>query len=122
MMTANERVLDEIRRMSVADLVDLVRALESEIAHRADTTAAAATTGAGVSLRDFGADPIAIIKAVRELTDLGLREARSLTDAVDRDHDGGPEGVGLPAKPKGPLPSGENSERIAAAVRSRRAA
>lgn len=120
-MPVKERVLDEIRRMSVADLVDLVHALEREIAGCDDGAAAEAaeSSGTGVSLRDFGADKIGVIRAVREVTELGLREARvAATD--EGDPDGGPEGTGLPAKPKAPPPSGEVSERMEVPVRPRR--
>lgn len=68
-MTPSEQVLGAIRRMCIADLVDLVRVLESEVAE---------ATGAGVSLRNFGAEKVAVIRAVREVTDLGLREAQEM--------------------------------------------
>lgn len=121
-MTPSERVLDQIRRMSVADLVELVRALECEITGRGGRAAAgvAAVTGTGVSLRDFETDRAAVIRAVRDITDLGLREARSGTGADDGERDGGPEGAGLPAKPQTPLPSGESSERVTVPVLPKR--
>ena len=120
-MPVKERVLDEIRRMRVADLVDLARVLESEISSRNDMAVAvvAAATGTGVSPRDFVADQIAVIKAVREITDLGLREARDMTDTDDSDHDGGPEEAGMPAWPKRPSPCREDSERMEVPVRPR---
>ena len=127
MVTVQEQVLDAIKQMSVADLVDLVRAISAEMAIHGDTGAmraadgaeAAGDPGATVSLRDFGADRVAVIKAVREMTDLALREARGLVEAGpatgvadDADDDEGLERAGVPAKPRAPLPSGEASERL----------
>ncbi len=123
-MTPSKQVLDQIRRMSVADLADLVRALEREITGRGGTAAAgvAVPSGAGVSLRGLETDRTTVISAVREITDLGLREARSATGADDGDRDEGLEEAGSPARPIGPPPSGENSERMEIPVRPRRAA
>lgn len=126
-MPVQEYVLNEIRRMSAADLV---RALATEL----ETSDARAVTTAGpaggpvqlgpsdkvaVSLRDFGTDRIAIIRAVREATDLGLREAQARLEASPsavrdwgQDSPEGPEPVGVPVKPRTPLPSGEASERL----------
>ena len=127
MVPVQEQVLDAIKQMSVADLVDLVRAISAEMAIHGDTGAmtvadgaeAAGDSGATVSLRDFSADRIAVIKAVREMTDLALREARGLVEAGpatgaadDADNDEGLETAGVPAKPRAPLPSGEAAERL----------
>ena len=127
MVPVQEQVLDAIRQMSVADLVDLVRAISAEMETHgatgamtvADGAETAGDSGATVSLRDFGADRIAVIKAVREITDLGLREARGLVEtgpatgvADDADNDEGLATAGVPAKPRAPLPSGEASERL----------
>ena len=125
-MPVQEQVLDAIKQMSVADLMDLVRAISAEMAIHGDTGAmraadgaeAAGYSGATVSLRDFGADRIAVIKAVREMTDLALREARGLVAgpatgvADDMDNDEGLATVGVPAKPWAPLPSGEASRAV----------
>ena len=124
-MTSSEQVLEGIRRMSVADLVDLVRSLEREIIGRDDMATAdvAEGSGVGVSLRDFGADKVAVIRAVREITDLGLREAREVAVTDEGDQDGGPEeGAGLPARPRTPPPSGEGAERMEVPIPPRRTA
>ena len=134
-MPAQEEIMDAIRHMSVADLLDLVRALAIEIESpdghtvtNAGSTAEPVEDGlrdaVAVSLREFGTDRIEIIRAVREITDLGLREARALAGAspaqvaawsrdADTDTDAdGPEGAGVPAKPKAPPPAGAGSEQL----------
>ena len=85
-----EEVLDEIRRMSAADLADLVRALSADLAAApaAATTPSERTSAVGPEPHSVGlssassADRIELIKAVREATDLGLREARELVDSA----------------------------------------
>ena len=121
-MPVQEWVLDEIRRMSVADLMDLVRALESEVEgrDRSEPSAVVERSGSDFSLWDFGADKIEIIKAVREITDLGLREAQVLVGASPSEvaaggHDADadePGTAGVPAKPKGAPPAGEAGEKL----------
>ena len=100
-MAVNQEVLDAIKGMSVMDLADLVKAIEEEfgISAAAPMVAAApaagivtddAPAGAGddeqteftVTLADFGANKINVIKAVREVTDLGLREAKELVESA----------------------------------------
>ena len=139
-MPVQEYVLDEIRRMSAADLLDLVRALAVEL----ETSAARAVTTAGpagepgqvgpsdnvaFSLREFGSDRLSIIKAVSEATALGRREALARSESspsavADQGHDSpeGPETAGVPVKPWTPLPSGEASERLDIPLPPRQAA
>jgi large subunit ribosomal protein L7/L12 len=100
-MTTKEEVLDAIKQMSVMDLADLVKALEDEFgikaaAPMAMAAAPAAVAGAPadaapaeeekydftVTLADIGANKINVIKAVRELTTLGLREAKELVESA----------------------------------------
>jgi large subunit ribosomal protein L7/L12 len=95
-MTQDEMVA-AIKEMSVLDLSDLVKTLEDEfgVSAAAPVAVAAATAdGAGggaaeeeqtefnVVLKDFGANKIAVIKAVRELTPLGLKEAKDLVESA----------------------------------------
>ena len=83
--------------MSVLDLSELVKTLEDEFGVSAAApvaVAVAADTGGGaaeaeeektefnVVLKDFGANKIAVIKAVRELTPLGLKEAKDLVESA----------------------------------------
>lgn len=96
-MTKDEMV-DAIKEMSVLDLSELVKTLEDEFgvsaaAPVAVAAAPAAGDGGGgggddektefnVVLKDFGANKIAVIKAVRELTPLGLKEAKDLVEGA----------------------------------------
>ena len=100
-MAVNQEVLDAIKGMSVMDLADLVKAIEEEFGiSAAAPMAIAAAPAAGVvtddapsaagdeqtefdvTLADFGANKINVIKAVREVTDLGLREAKELVESA----------------------------------------
>ena len=102
-MANKEEILDAIKGMSVLELSDLVKALEEEFgitaaapvavaAAPAAGGAAPAADGAGagsdeqsefeVTLQDFGANKINVIKAVREVTALGLREAKELVESA----------------------------------------
>ncbi len=97
-MAVNQEVLDAIKEMSVMDLADLVKAIEEEFGiSAAAPMAAAAPAGIvtddapsaaeeqsefDVTLADFGANKINVIKAVREITDLGLREAKELVESA----------------------------------------
>ena len=127
-MPVQEEVLDEIRRMSAADLADLVRALSADLAAAPapTTTPSERTSAVGPEPHSVGlsiassVDRIELIKAVREATDLGLREARELVDsAPDRaarrgtERDEGPEPAGVPALPKPPLPQDQTGAELA---------
>lgn len=101
-MAVNQEVLDAIKNMSVMDLADLVKAIEEEFGvSAAAPVAVAAAPAAGVvtddapsagggddqteftiTLADFGSNKINVIKAVREVTDLGLREAKELVESA----------------------------------------
>ncbi|NQW17085.1 MAG: 50S ribosomal protein L7/L12 [Chloroflexi bacterium] len=94
-MTKDE-LIEEIKQMSVIDLSELVKALEEEfgVSAAAPVGAAAAApvevaaveekTEFDVILKEFGANKIAVIKAVRELTPLGLKEAKDLVEAAPK--------------------------------------
>ena len=99
-MAVNQEVLDAIKDMSVMDLADLVKAIEEEfgisaaapmaVAAPAGVVTDDAPAGVGddeqtefnVTLTDFGANKINVIKAVREISDLGLREAKELVESA----------------------------------------
>lgn len=98
-MATKEEILDSIKGMSVLDLSDLVKALEEEfgISAAAPVTVAAvaaAPNGDGapvfveeqsefdITLEEIGANKINVIKAVREVTALGLREAKELVESA----------------------------------------
>jgi|TARA_B100001964_G_C14199776_1_gene585194 large subunit ribosomal protein L7/L12 len=96
MPMTKEELIEEIKKMSVLDLSDLVTALEDEfgVSAAAPVAVAAAPTEASaaeeekdsfdVVLKEFGAKKIAVIKAVRELTPLGLKEAKDLVEAAPK--------------------------------------
>jgi len=97
MAISKEDLIEEIKGMSVLDLADVVKALEEEFGvSAAAPVAVAAATGGGseeaveeksefdVVLKDIGAKKIAVIKAVRELTPLGLKEAKDLVEAAPK--------------------------------------
>ncbi len=93
-----EDVISYIENMSVLELADLVKALEEKfgVSAAAMAVAAAPAAGAGgeaaaeaaeqtefkVTLTAIGQQKIAVIKAVRALTDLGLKEAKDLVDGT----------------------------------------
>ena len=97
MAMSKEEILGAIKEMSVLDLADLVKSLEEEFGVSAAAPVAIAAAPAGgaaaveaeeeqtefnVVLKEFGANKIAVIKAVRELTPLGLKEAKDLVEAA----------------------------------------
>ena len=84
-------ILDEIKSLTILEVADLVKALEEEFGVSAAPVAAAPAGGAAapaaeektefdVVLKAFGANKLAVIKAVREITGLGLKEAKDLVD------------------------------------------
>ena len=89
-----ENLVAEIEKLSVIELADLVKAIEEKFgvsaaaAVVAGPVAGGAEAGAGeksefnVVLKDAGATKIAVIKAVREATGLGLKEAKDLVDGA----------------------------------------
>ncbi|MFT7465655.1 MAG: large subunit ribosomal protein L7/L12 [Brevundimonas sp.] len=92
---SNEDILSAIADMSVMDVVELVSAMEekfgvSAAAVAAAPVAAAADAGAAVEektefnvmLTSFGEKKVAVIKAVRTITGLGLKEAKDLVESA----------------------------------------
>ncbi len=87
-----EQILESIEKMTVLELSELVKAIEVKF----DVTAAAPTMVAGpaaavvekdefdVVIESNGANKINVIKVVRELTAMGLKEAKDLVDAVPK--------------------------------------
>ena len=89
------KMIEEIKGMTVVELNDLVKAIEEEFgvsaaapvavaAVAADAPAAEEKTEFKVSLKDAGANKIAVIKAVREATGLGLKEAKEVVDGAPK--------------------------------------
>lgn len=96
---AIEEIMTTIKNMSVLDLAELVKALEAEfgISAAAPVVAAAAPSQAAqaaapaeekteftVILKEVGANKINVIKAVRELTTLGLKESKDLVESAPK--------------------------------------
>ena len=90
-----EKLLEEIDALTVAELAELVKGIEEKYGVSAAAVAApAAGAAAGeaaaekssftVVLKDAGASKIGIIKVVRELTGLGLKEAKDLVDGAPK--------------------------------------
>ena len=82
-----EQVVDFLSSMSVLELSDLVKELEdkwdvSAAAMAAPVMMADEQTEFDVVMTSFGAKKIGVIKAVRELTGLGLKEAKDLVEGV----------------------------------------
>ena len=94
---ASEKIaamIEEIKALTVLELSELVHAVEDEfgVSAAAAVAVAAPTTGAAaaeeektefdVELTEVGAEKIKVIKAVREITGLGLAEAKALVDGA----------------------------------------
>ncbi len=96
-----EEIIDAIKGMTVLELADVVKALEDEFGITAAApVAVAAAPGAGVApggdaappaeeqtefevtIKEIGPNKIKVIKAVREVTSLGLREAKELVESA----------------------------------------
>ena len=89
-----EEMIEEIKKMTVVELADLVKAIEEEFGVSAAAVAAPAAGAAGaaaeekssfnVVLKDAGANKIQVIKVVRDATGLGLKEAKDLVDGAPK--------------------------------------
>ncbi len=91
----SEQIIEAVKEMSVLELNDLVKAIEEEFGVTAAAPVAAAGAAAGgdagaeqtefdVVLEDAGASKIKVVKAVREITGLGLKDAKDMTDAAPK--------------------------------------
>ena len=94
---ANEKItniIEEVKALTVLELSELVKALEEEfgvsaaapvavgVAAPADAPAAAEQTEFTVVLKSAGAAKLGVVKAVKEITGLGLKEAKDLVDGA----------------------------------------
>ncbi len=93
MALSKDEIIEAIAQMSVMDVVELVKAMEEKfgvsaaaavVAGPAAGAAAAAEekTEFDVTLKEVGANKIAVIKAVRTATGLGLKEAKDLVESA----------------------------------------
>ena len=96
---ASEKItalVEEIKTLTILELNELVKAVEEEFGVSAAPVAAVAVGGAApaaaaeektefdVVLASFGGNKLAVIKAVREITGLGLKEAKDLVEAAPK--------------------------------------
>jgi large subunit ribosomal protein L7/L12 len=92
-------IIDAVKTLNVLELSQLVKALETEFGVTAAAPVAVAVAGAAtaaapaeveeksefsVILKSFGANKIAVIKVVRELTNLGLKESKDLVEGAPK--------------------------------------
>ena len=89
-------ILEEIKALTILELADLVKAIEEEFGVSAAPVAVAAAPGAGaaaaaeektefdVILKGAGAKKLDVIKVVREITGLGLKDAKDLVEAAPK--------------------------------------
>ncbi|WP_250473243.1 50S ribosomal protein L7/L12 [Caballeronia sp. GAFFF1] len=96
MAIAKEDILEAVGAMSVLELNELVKAFEEKFGVSAAAVAVAGPAGGGaaaaaeeqteftVNLTEVGANKVSVIKAVRELTGLGLKEAKDLVDGAPK--------------------------------------
>jgi large subunit ribosomal protein L7/L12 len=98
MAVTKDEILDSISKMTVMEVVELIADMEKKFNVTAAAPVAAAAAGAGaaaapaaeaqteftVILKDAGAKKIDVIKAVREVTSLGLKEAKDLVDGAPK--------------------------------------
>lgn len=92
-----EEILEAISNMSVLELSELVKAMEEKFGVSAAAPVAAAAPAAAaaaaeeektefdVILKDVGESKIQVIKAVREITGLGLKDAKALVDGAPKE-------------------------------------
>ena len=96
---SKEEIIDAIKAMTVLELADVVKALEDEFGITAAAPVAVAVAPAAgggadaaapveeqtefeVTIKEIGPNKISVIKAVREVTSLGLREAKELVESA----------------------------------------
>ena len=96
MAITKDDILEAVGQMSVMDLNDLVKAFEEKFGVSAAAMAVAGPAGGGaaaaveeqteftVMLSEVGANKVSVIKAVREITGLGLKEAKDLVDGAPK--------------------------------------
>ncbi len=96
MAVSKEEILDTIANMTVMEVVDLISAMEEKFGVSAAAAVAAMPVGMGggevavveektefdVILTSFGSNKVTVIKAVRPITGLGLKEAKDMVEGV----------------------------------------
>ena len=97
MAATKEELIDALSNLKVMEVVDLIKALEDKwgVSAAAPVAVAAAGAAAGaaapaveeqtefnVTMTSFGANKVGVIKVIREITGLGLKEAKDLVEGV----------------------------------------
>jgi large subunit ribosomal protein L7/L12 len=96
MAASKEEILNAISNMTVMEIVDLVKMMEDKFGVTAAAPVAVAAVGAAaaaapaaeeqteftVTMTSFGANKVGVIKVIREITGLGLKEAKDLVEGV----------------------------------------
>jgi large subunit ribosomal protein L7/L12 len=98
MAASKEEILDAISNMTVMEIVDLVKMMEEKFGVTAAAPVAMVAAAAGgaaaaapaveeqteftVTMSSFGANKVSVIKVIREITGLGLKEAKDLVEGV----------------------------------------
>jgi large subunit ribosomal protein L7/L12 len=96
MAASKEQILDAISNMTVMEVVDLVKMMEDKFGVTAAAPVAMAAAGGAaaaapvaeeqteftVTMTSFGANKVGVIKVIREITGLGLKEAKDLVEGV----------------------------------------
>jgi len=96
MAASQEEILETISNMSVMEVVDLISAMEEKFGVSAAAAVAAAPAAAGgeaaaaaeektefdVVMSSFGSNKVSVIKAVRAITGLGLKEAKEMVEGA----------------------------------------
>jgi large subunit ribosomal protein L7/L12 len=96
MAVTKDEILDSISKMSVMEVVELISDMEKKFNVTAAAPVAAAAAGAGaaaapaaeaqteftVTMTEFGANKVGVIKVIREITGLGLKEAKDLVEGA----------------------------------------
>ncbi len=93
MAVSKEDILDTISNMTVMEVVDLIEAMEEKFGVSAAAAVAAAPAAAAVEavaekedfdvvMTSFGANKVAVIKVVRAITGLGLKEAKDMVEGA----------------------------------------
>ena len=96
MAVTKDEILDSISKMTVMEVVELISDMEKKFNVTAAAPVAAAAAGAGaaaapaaeaqteftVTMTEFGANKVGVIKVIREITGLGLKEAKDLVEGA----------------------------------------
>ena len=86
MALETDKIIEALKGASILELNDLVKAIEEEfgVAAAATADAAAAKTEFDVELTEIGQEKVKVIKVVKEITGLGLKDSKDLVDGAPK--------------------------------------